>query len=176
MQLDIGLPAAEDRNELMLFLSTDAHAFTHTLQPQGGSFSYTEAEFVNALDGLLVALGVTGQVQLVTSGFLPGSYGLSWALQNAARVKRVVILNGPLTSATALPGPLAALRVPFLGEFAAQVRGGKGGALGARCRGLARGGAANEHHTSSISIRRVFPGCPDRGTLCGWRLALLPRL
>lgn len=91
-------------------------------QPQPGvGFNYTEAEFVKALDGLLIALGVTGEVQIVTSGFLPASYGLTWALQNAARVKRVVALNGPLTAGAALPGSLAALRVPFMGEFAAQV-------------------------------------------------------
>ncbi|XP_073274845.1 uncharacterized protein [Primulina huaijiensis] len=83
-------------------------------------FDYTEKEFHEVFDKLLVTLGVTSPFHLVVQGFLVGSYGLTWALKNQSKMSKLVILNTPLTISSPVPGLFQQLRIPFLGEFTCQ--------------------------------------------------------
>ncbi|CAA2996453.1 haloalkane dehalogenase [Olea europaea subsp. europaea] len=90
-------------------------------KPQAGyGFDYTEKEFHEALDKLLDVLGVASPFFLVVQGFLVGSYGLTWALNNPSRISKLGIMNTQLTVSSPLPGLFNNLRIPFLGEFTCQ--------------------------------------------------------
>ncbi|MQL81750.1 hypothetical protein Taro_014214 [Colocasia esculenta] len=90
-------------------------------KPQPGyGFNYTEKEFHEEFDKLLAVLNVDSPFILVTQGFLVGSYGLTWALNNSSRVAKLVVLNSPVTPASPLPGLFQQLRIPLYGEFTCQ--------------------------------------------------------
>ncbi|WVZ87416.1 hypothetical protein U9M48_034053 [Paspalum notatum var. saurae] len=73
--------------------------FGFSEMPQTGyGFDYKEEEFHKAFDDLLVTLNITEPFFLVVQGFLVGSYGLTWALNNSSKV----------------------LKWPLLGEFTCQ--------------------------------------------------------
>uniref|UniRef100_A0A9I9DT91 AB hydrolase-1 domain-containing protein n=1 Tax=Cucumis melo TaxID=3656 RepID=A0A9I9DT91_CUCME len=57
---------------------------------------------------------------LMCSGFLVGSYGLTWALKNQSRISKISILNSPLTVSSPVPGLFQQLRIPLFGEFTCQ--------------------------------------------------------
>ncbi|KAL1809730.1 hypothetical protein ACET3Z_026720 [Daucus carota] len=83
-------------------------------------FDYTEIEFHKELDKLLDALEVNAPFYLVVQGFLVGSFGLTWALKNPARILKLAIMNSPLTASSPIPGLFQQLRIPLLGEFTCQ--------------------------------------------------------
>ncbi|KAG6519550.1 hypothetical protein ZIOFF_023044 [Zingiber officinale] len=90
-------------------------------KPQPGyGFSYTENEFHKVLDELLGTLNIRSPFFLVVQGFLVGSYGLTWALNNSSKISKLVILNSPLTNSSPLPGLFQKLRIPLYGEFTCQ--------------------------------------------------------
>ncbi|XP_022869561.1 uncharacterized protein LOC111388963 [Olea europaea var. sylvestris] len=69
-------------------------------KPQAGyGFDYTKKEFHEAL-----GLGVASPFFLVVQGFLVGSYGLTWALNNPSRISKLGIMNTQLTVSSPLPG------------------------------------------------------------------------
>ncbi|KAG2575178.1 hypothetical protein PVAP13_7KG417700 [Panicum virgatum] len=53
-------------------------------------------------------------------GFLVGSYGLTWALNNSNKVLKLAILNSPLTVSSPVPGLFQQLKWPLVGEFTCQ--------------------------------------------------------
>ncbi|KAK1383066.1 hypothetical protein POM88_020801 [Heracleum sosnowskyi] len=84
------------------------------------SSSFEEIEFHKELDKLLDVLEVYALFYLVVQGFLVGSFGLTWALKNPARILKLAIMNSPLTASSPLPGLFQQLRIPLLGEFTCQ--------------------------------------------------------
>ncbi|CAN0858606.1 Cis-3-alkyl-4-alkyloxetan-2-one decarboxylase [Linum grandiflorum] len=114
-------------------LAPDWIGFGFSDMPQPGyGFDYTEKEFHDALDDLLVQLQVNTPLFLVVQvpgsdylfyllkGFLVGSYGLTWALKNASKISKLAILNTPLTVSSPVPGLFQQLRIPLFGEFTCQ--------------------------------------------------------
>ncbi|CAO2036733.1 unnamed protein product [Urochloa humidicola] len=93
--------------------------FSEMPQP-GYGFDYKEEEFHKAFDDLLGTLNVTEPFFLVSQGFLVGSYGLTWALNNSSRVLKLAILNSPLTVSSPVPGLFQQLKWPLFGEFTCQ--------------------------------------------------------
>ncbi|CAK7356950.1 unnamed protein product [Dovyalis caffra] len=97
-------------------------------KPQPGyGFDYTEKEFHEELDNLLDVLGVKSPFFLVVqhddfsnTGFLVGSYGLTWALKNKSKISKLAILNSPVTVSSPVPGLFQQLRIPLYGEFTSQ--------------------------------------------------------
>ncbi|CAL8133028.1 unnamed protein product [Prunus armeniaca] len=57
---------------------------------------------------------------VMSQGFLVGSYGLTWALKNRSRISKLAILNSPLTVSSPVPGLFKQLRIPLFGEFTCQ--------------------------------------------------------
>ncbi|KAJ1273030.1 hypothetical protein BS78_06G249100 [Paspalum vaginatum] len=95
--------------------------FGFSEMPQTGyGFDYKEEEFHKAFDDLLATLNITEPFFLVVQGFLVGSYGLTWALNNSSKVLKLAILNSPLTVSSPVPGLFQQLRWPLLGEFTCQ--------------------------------------------------------
>ncbi|KAH7866218.1 hypothetical protein Vadar_017252 [Vaccinium darrowii] len=95
--------------------------FGFTDKPQPGyGFDYTEKEFHEEFDKLLVALDVKSPFSLVVQGFLVGSYGLTWALKNPSKITKLAIFNSPLTVSSPIPGLFQQLRIPLFGEFTCQ--------------------------------------------------------
>lgn len=95
--------------------------FGFTDKPQPGyGFDYTEKEFHEEFDKLLVALDVKYPFFLVVQGFLVGSYGLTWALKNPSKITKLAIFNSPLTVSSPIPGLFQQLRIPLFGEFTCQ--------------------------------------------------------
>uniref|UniRef100_A0A7I4BA16 AB hydrolase-1 domain-containing protein n=1 Tax=Physcomitrium patens TaxID=3218 RepID=A0A7I4BA16_PHYPA len=93
--------------------------FSEKPQPEY-EFSYTEEAYHEEFDKLLAKLDISSPFYLVTQGFITGSYGLTWALKNPTRVKKVVAMNTPLTPSAPLPGIFQQLRFPLVGEFTCQ--------------------------------------------------------
>ncbi|KAI4329358.1 hypothetical protein L6164_021629 [Bauhinia variegata] len=90
-------------------------------KPQAGyGFDYTEKEFHEAFDKLLGVLEVNTPFFLVVQGFLVGSYGLTWALNNSSKISKLAILNSPVTVSSPIPGLFQKLRIPLYGEFTSQ--------------------------------------------------------
>ncbi|XP_078443256.1 alpha/beta-Hydrolases superfamily protein [Wolffia australiana] len=90
-------------------------------KPQPGyGFDYTEKEFHEELERLLAVLKIDSPFILVSQGFLVGSYGLTFALNNPERVSKIVVLNTPLTASSPLPGLFQQLKIPLFGEFTCQ--------------------------------------------------------
>ncbi|EES12959.1 hypothetical protein SORBI_3006G238200 [Sorghum bicolor] len=77
--------------------------FSEMPQP-GYGFDFKEDEFHKAFDDLLGTLNITEPFFLVVQGFLVGSYGLTWALNNSSKVLKLAILNSPLTVSSPVPG------------------------------------------------------------------------
>ncbi|RLM66603.1 haloalkane dehalogenase [Panicum miliaceum] len=77
--------------------------FSEMPQP-GYGFDFKEEEFHKAFDDLLGTLNITEPFFLVVQGFLVGSYGLTWALNNSSKVLKLAILNSPLTVSSPVPG------------------------------------------------------------------------
>ncbi|KAG2569244.1 hypothetical protein PVAP13_7NG376800 [Panicum virgatum] len=57
---------------------------------------------------------------MIFLGFLVGSYGLTWALNNSSKVLKLAILNSPLTVSSPVPGLFQQLKWPLVGEFTCQ--------------------------------------------------------
>ncbi|XP_020589847.1 uncharacterized protein LOC110031123 isoform X2 [Phalaenopsis equestris] len=58
--------------------------------------------------------------EVMSQGFLVGSYGLTWALRNSDKVSKIAVLNSPLSARSSLPGLFQKLRIPLIGEFTCQ--------------------------------------------------------
>ncbi|CAI5493174.1 unnamed protein product [Closterium sp. Naga37s-1] len=102
-------------------IAPDWLGFGFSEKPQPGYyFAYTEDVYHQELDRLLETLNVTQPFYLVVHGYLVGSYGLTWALNNASRLKGLAILNTPLSASSPLPQIFQQLRLPFVGEFQCQ--------------------------------------------------------
>ncbi|CAI7931757.1 unnamed protein product [Closterium sp. NIES-54] len=102
-------------------IAPDWLGFGFSEKPQPGYyFAYTEDVYHQELDRLLETLNVTQPFYLVVHGYLVGSYGLTWALKNASRLKGLAILNTPLSASSPLPQIFQQLRLPFVGEFQCQ--------------------------------------------------------
>ncbi|PUZ49185.1 hypothetical protein GQ55_7G306000 [Panicum hallii var. hallii] len=93
--------------------------FSEMPQP-GYGFDFKEEEFHKAFDDLLGTLNITEPFFLVVQGFLVGSYGLTWALNNSSKVLKLAILNSPLTVSSPVPGLFQQLKWPLVGEFTCQ--------------------------------------------------------
>eukprot|EP00267_Zea_mays_P056850 XP_023156886.1 uncharacterized protein LOC100275250 isoform X1 [Zea mays] len=93
--------------------------FSEMPQP-GYGFDFKEDEFHKAFDDLLGTLNITEPFFLVVQGFLVGSYGLTWALNNSSKVLKLAILNSPLTVSSPVPGLFQQLKWPLFGEFTCQ--------------------------------------------------------
>jgi haloalkane dehalogenase len=105
---------------------------------QGASprYDYTLQSRVDDLDALLTHLDVADNITLAVHDW-GGMIGFGWALKNAARVKRLVILNTgafPLPNAKAMPWQLKLGRDSLLG--AGLIRGFNAFAAGAAGQGV----------------------------------------
>ncbi|KAG2575172.1 hypothetical protein PVAP13_7KG417700 [Panicum virgatum] len=96
-----------------------ADAGYHCFAPDWIGFGFKE-EFHKAFDDLLGTLNITEPFFLVVQGFLVGSYGLTWALNNSNKVLKLAILNSPLTVSSPVPGLFQQLKWPLVGEFTCQ--------------------------------------------------------
>ncbi|CAI5990236.1 unnamed protein product [Closterium sp. NIES-65] len=102
-------------------IAPDWLGFGFSEKPQPGYyFAYTEDAYHQEMDRLLETLNVTEPFYLVVHGYLVGSYGLTWALKSASRLKGLAILNTPLSPSSPLPQIFQQLRLPFVGEFQCQ--------------------------------------------------------
>lgn len=88
-------------------------------QPDVRDFPYTPDAFVKALGNLIKAWEIK-KCNLVTQGFLMGSMGLLYALNNPEAIERLVILNTPLTPSTKLPWKMKQWGLPFVGDVLTQ--------------------------------------------------------
>lgn len=93
--------------------------FSEKPQPEY-DFAYTEDAYHEELDKLIAKMDIPSPFYLVTQGFIVGSYGLTWALKNPTRIKKLVAINTPLTPSAPLPGIFQQLRFPLVGEFTCQ--------------------------------------------------------
>ncbi len=87
-------------------------------KPEKRDFAYTPEAFIDALTDLIEALKLE-TFHLVVQGFL-GSVGLQYALRHPEKIKRLVILNTPLTTKTKLPWKMRQWGIPFVGDMLTQ--------------------------------------------------------
>ncbi|KAG2575174.1 hypothetical protein PVAP13_7KG417700 [Panicum virgatum] len=122
----IQLPAvpAEDGNVGQMLYRIEDKGREYGSYVRSGEFRWfvreTEEEFHKAFDDLLGTLNITEPFFLVVQGFLVGSYGLTWALNNSNKVLKLAILNSPLTVSSPVPGLFQQLKWPLVGEFTCQ--------------------------------------------------------
>lgn len=76
-------------------------------------FAYSERAYLTELTNFLSAAQVKTPVILVVHGYILGQYGLKWALENADKVEKLVILNTPLTAKAQLAPSLAPYKNPL---------------------------------------------------------------
>ncbi len=88
-------------------------------QPDVRDFPYTRDAFVRALGNLIKAWKIE-QFNLVIEGFLLGSMGLLYALNNPEQIERLVIINTPLTTTAKLPWKMKQWGLPFVGDMLTQ--------------------------------------------------------
>eukprot|EP00741_Cyanophora_paradoxa_P007561 tig00001155_g7313.t1 len=103
-------------------IAPDLVGFGFSDKPQDGyGFDYTPKSFLRSLEDFLAAVGVEGQFHLVVQGFLGGPLGMEYAIAHPDRVASLAILNSPLGPSSAkLPGKLAQMALPVVGEFISQ--------------------------------------------------------
>jgi pimeloyl-ACP methyl ester carboxylesterase len=99
-------------------IAPDWIGFGESSKPDKSEFAYSPEAFLNALGGFLDGLKID-QCILVVQGFL-GSVGIQYALRFSKRIKNLVILNAPLSTAAKLPGRLKQLGWPLLGDMLTQ--------------------------------------------------------
>jgi pimeloyl-ACP methyl ester carboxylesterase len=117
-------------------------------KPSDDQYTYTLQSRIDDLDALLAHLDVGDNVTLAVHDW-GGMIGFGWALQNASRVKRLVILN---TAAFPLPN---AKSMPW------QLQLGRDSLLGAgmiRCFNAFAAGAAKQGVVTSmtVDVRRAY--------------------
>lgn len=101
-------------------------------------YDYTLASRVDDVAALLDHLGIDGPITLAVHDW-GGMIGFGWALQHAAQVKRLVILNTaafPMPAAKAMPWQIALGRDYFVGELV--IRGFNAFSAGASWLGVSR--------------------------------------
>ncbi len=99
-------------------IAPDWIGFGESSKPDKAEFAYSPEAFLKALGGFLDGLSID-QCILVVQGFL-GSVGVQYALRFPKRIKKLVILNAPLSTAAKLPGRLKQLGWPLLGDMLTQ--------------------------------------------------------
>lgn len=99
-------------------VAPDWIGFGESSKPDKSKFAYSPEAFLVALSGFLDGLHID-QCILVVQGFL-GSVGIQYALRFSKRIKKLVILNAPLSGAAKLPGRLKQLGWPLLGDMLTQ--------------------------------------------------------
>ncbi len=107
-------------------------------KPGDDRYDYTLQSRIDDLDALLAHAGVAGQLTLAVHDW-GGMIGFGWALRNAARVRRLVILNTaafPLPAAKPMPWQLTLGRDSMLG--AGLIRGFNAFAAGAAGQGVVK--------------------------------------
>jgi len=88
--------------------------------PQPGmDYDYTEENIKKLLTDFVDGVGLP-KVALVVQGFIYSQYALMWALENPARVDRIVVLNAPLKAGTEMPFVLKQYTLPIVSNFVAQ--------------------------------------------------------
>ena len=128
-------------------------------KPDDAHYDYTLQSRIDDLDALLTALNIGDNITLAVHDW-GGMIGFGWALKNAARVKRLVILN---TAAFPLP---AAKRMPWRLRIGRDSR--LGGYLIRRFNLFARGAARmGTRQRLSAEVRRAYVGIYD-----GWENAI----
>ena len=99
-------------------IAPDWIGFGNSSKPDKRDFGYTPDAFLTALSDLVESLNVD-RFSLVVQGFL-GTVGIQYALRNANRIDRLVILNAPLATGIKLPWQLQQLGLPVAGEMLVQ--------------------------------------------------------
>lgn len=87
-------------------------------QPDKRDFAYTPEAFITALTDWIDALELEN-FHLVVQGFL-GEVGLQYALRHPEKIKRVVILNTPISTKAKLPWKMRQWGIPFVGDMLTQ--------------------------------------------------------
>ncbi len=81
-------------------------------------FAYTPDAFVQALSELVETLELE-KFHLVVQGFL-GSVGLQYALRNADKIDRLIVINTPVSPTVKLPWKIKQMGLPFVGDMMTQ--------------------------------------------------------
>lgn len=92
------------------------HGFSE--KPDRRDFAYSPAALLTALGDLVAALELP-RLHLVAQGFL-GSVGIQYALAHPDRVDRLVIINGPVSTAAQLPWKIRQMGLPLVGDMLTQ--------------------------------------------------------
>ena len=87
-------------------------------KPDKRDFNYSPDAFIAALEDFIAAVELD-KFYLVVQGFL-GSVGIQYALRNADKIERLVILNCPLTNQDKLPWKMKQWGLPFVGDMMTQ--------------------------------------------------------
>ena len=90
----------------------------YSSHPDKKEFDYKPESFANALAQLLENLEIK-TCYLGVQGFL-GSAGLLYAAKHPEKIKRLVILNTPLTNEAKLPFKIAQMGIPLVGDMLTQ--------------------------------------------------------
>mmetsp|Transcript_30960 Transcript_30960/g.72388 ORF Transcript_30960/g.72388 Transcript_30960/m.72388 type:complete len:444 (+) Transcript_30960:3-1334(+) len=89
--------------------------------PQPGyEYDWSEEGVKQTLDRFLDAAGIKTPVTLMVQGYVYGQYALIWGQENPDKVQRIIVLNTPLQTGTALPFPLQQYQLPIVSSFVAQ--------------------------------------------------------
>lgn len=87
-------------------------------KPDKRDFNYSPDALITALEEFIAAIELD-KFYLVVQGFL-GSVGIQYALRNAEKIERLVILNCPLTDQDKLPWKMKQWGLPFVGDMMTQ--------------------------------------------------------
>ncbi len=88
-------------------------------KPNDQTYSYTLEQRVNDLDDLLKKLQISSSITLVVHDW-GGMIGFAWAVKNASKIKRIVVLNTAaflIPKGKKLPFTLSIVRNTWLGSF-----------------------------------------------------------
>lgn len=99
-------------------IAPDWLGYGRSAKPQTREFKYTPAAYEAALGELITALDLTEFI-LVVQGYL-GSVAVQYACHHPEQIKRLLILNTPLTPAATLPWVMQQWTIPFMGDMMTQ--------------------------------------------------------
>jgi pimeloyl-ACP methyl ester carboxylesterase len=99
-------------------IAPDWIGFGFSGKPDRREFNYTPAAYLEALANFITNLNLE-KFSLVVQGFL-ASVGIQYALRYPDQIKKLIILNTPLSSEVKLPWSMKQWAIPFVGDMLTQ--------------------------------------------------------
>jgi pimeloyl-ACP methyl ester carboxylesterase len=99
-------------------IAPDWIGFGNSSKPEPRDFAYTPDASIAAFAAMMDTFSLD-RFSLIVQGFL-GSVGIQYAIRYPDRVKKLVILNAPLTTSAKLPWKIQQLGLPIAGEMLTQ--------------------------------------------------------